>query len=401
MASSMRVALPISPGLARVTWLPSNTRLSMRASSSSSSLKPWSLKNLMPLSWKGLCEAEITTPASARIVRVRYAMPGVGRGPTNSTSAPTEQIPEASAVSSIYPERRVSLPTSTRRWRPPLRRKTWAKARPSRSAISDVIGYSLAMPRMPSVPNNRASRPASGNVLPANFLFLLPKQPQFDLLRSFPHHFHALGQIYHHRGFVPAAAEVLCVNIDRIVERQLIERAFRAAHRDRNRVRQDERLLRGVAHRNGDVVELALDNHLAQVNIGHDLGHRQLDQRAGVRQRHLARNIGGQIFHVHRHCIDRSHVAQKSRGSGDRHHRRLNLHRCDLQAVCHLPGGIQMDRQLLGDDLIDVQRNLRGRNPIDAGLAWNMEHVGSDFEISLARRDSAQVQMHCHTAGIE
>ena len=55
----------------------------------------------MPLSWNGLWEAEMTTPASARSVRVRNAIPGVGSGPTSSTSTPIEQMPDAIAVSSM------------------------------------------------------------------------------------------------------------------------------------------------------------------------------------------------------------------------------------------------------------------------------------------------------------
>ena len=79
----------------------SSTRCSISSSTSSGSLKPSLEKNLMPLSWNGLCEAEITAPASARRLRVRNAMPGVGIGPTSSTSTPIEQMPEAIAVSSM------------------------------------------------------------------------------------------------------------------------------------------------------------------------------------------------------------------------------------------------------------------------------------------------------------
>jgi hypothetical protein len=48
-----------------------------------------------------LCEAEIITPASARMLRVRKAMPGVGIGPQTSTSTPIEQMPEVKALSSM------------------------------------------------------------------------------------------------------------------------------------------------------------------------------------------------------------------------------------------------------------------------------------------------------------
>jgi len=48
-----------------------------------------------------LCEALMTTPASARIDQVMNAMPGVGSGPTSSTSAPADTIPACSALSSM------------------------------------------------------------------------------------------------------------------------------------------------------------------------------------------------------------------------------------------------------------------------------------------------------------
>jgi hypothetical protein len=48
-----------------------------------------------------LCEAEITIPASALMLRVRKAMPGVLSGPTCSTSTPMEQMPAVRADSSM------------------------------------------------------------------------------------------------------------------------------------------------------------------------------------------------------------------------------------------------------------------------------------------------------------
>ena len=55
----------------------------------------------MPLSVKGLWLAEIITPASQRMSAVKNAMPGVGIGPTCSTSTPIEQIPATSAFSNM------------------------------------------------------------------------------------------------------------------------------------------------------------------------------------------------------------------------------------------------------------------------------------------------------------
>ena len=74
---------------------------SISASASSGSLKPSAPKILMPLSSYGLWLALITTPASARMLLVRYATAGVGMGPQSMTSPPIEQMPEASAVSSM------------------------------------------------------------------------------------------------------------------------------------------------------------------------------------------------------------------------------------------------------------------------------------------------------------
>ena len=107
MASSMRLALPMSSAVGRRPWksaavaAPPSTSRSISSSSSSGSLKPVRSKNLMPLSWYGLWLALMTTPASARIDWVMKAIPGVGSGPQRSTSTPMEQMPAAMAVSSM------------------------------------------------------------------------------------------------------------------------------------------------------------------------------------------------------------------------------------------------------------------------------------------------------------
>ena len=55
----------------------------------------------MPLSWCGLCEAEITMPPSARIEWVRCATAGVGIGPISCTSTPAATRPASSAASNM------------------------------------------------------------------------------------------------------------------------------------------------------------------------------------------------------------------------------------------------------------------------------------------------------------
>ncbi len=84
----------------------------MRSSSSSESLKPSELKNLIPLSAIGLWDALITTPAAAPIARVTHATAGVGTIPSETESRPTDAIPATRAASSIVPDTRVSRPTT-------------------------------------------------------------------------------------------------------------------------------------------------------------------------------------------------------------------------------------------------------------------------------------------------
>jgi hypothetical protein len=62
---------------------------------------PSAEKNLMPLSSKWLCEAEIITPAERRSARVRNATPGVGIGPTRYVSTPAAENPDSMAASSM------------------------------------------------------------------------------------------------------------------------------------------------------------------------------------------------------------------------------------------------------------------------------------------------------------
>src|SRR5713101_7924236 len=94
------------------------TRDSISSSTSSGSLKPSRENTLTPLSWNELCENEITTPASARKLRVRKAIPGAGTGPTNTKSTPIAQMPEAVArvVSSKKEERCVDLQNHVFGW---------------------------------------------------------------------------------------------------------------------------------------------------------------------------------------------------------------------------------------------------------------------------------------------
>jgi hypothetical protein len=63
------------------------------------------------------------------------------------------QTPAARAAVIISPETRVSFPMSTLLGRPSVAKKE-ATAFPTVSAISTVMGYSLAIPLIPSVPKS-------------------------------------------------------------------------------------------------------------------------------------------------------------------------------------------------------------------------------------------------------
>ena len=124
---------------------------SSRASTSSLSLRPPAAKNLMPLSWKGLWEAEMTAagwPSAAE----SQATPGVGSTPTSATRAPSAMSPADRAAWRSGPEIRVSRPI---RKRSPAR--TRAAARP-RATTTSGVRSALATPRTPSVPNRRDRR---------------------------------------------------------------------------------------------------------------------------------------------------------------------------------------------------------------------------------------------------
>src|SRR5207342_2898751 len=108
---------------------------------------------LMPLSSYGLCEAEMTTPASYVPVRVRNATAGVGTTPTLVTDAPSPQAPCASSASIQPPDSRVSRPTRNCGDSVPCG-SARTSAAPSRLTVAESSGGSPALPRTPSVPNN-------------------------------------------------------------------------------------------------------------------------------------------------------------------------------------------------------------------------------------------------------
>ena len=117
------------------------------------SFSPPFLKILIPLSWYGLWEAETTIPAPVSLsARHRYATPGVGMTSASFTSIPVDATPAARADSSISPEIRVSFPIIIAL--NPFCFEKSPTAWPIFRASSQVIGYWLATPLIPSVPKS-------------------------------------------------------------------------------------------------------------------------------------------------------------------------------------------------------------------------------------------------------
>src|ERR1700722_1062359 len=143
---------------------------STSASSATGSLVRSELKSLMPLSAKGLWEAETTAPGSRRRAAT-VATPGVGNTPRSKTSAPSVASPADRAAESMGPERRVSRPTTK-----PCAGRTRAVARPMARA-SSAVSSSFATPRTPSVPKR-----AFATVLPLGVLRSLARLLQAVLL---------------------------------------------------------------------------------------------------------------------------------------------------------------------------------------------------------------------------
>jgi hypothetical protein len=129
------------------------TMASTSRSSSGVNFSPRPENTLIPLSWKGLCEAEMTMPASKSISRVTYAMAGVGMTPALVTVAPADPAPLASSRSIHSPDSRVSRPTII--WSgASATRIARTSAAPRRATVCRSSGYSPARPRTPSVPKS-------------------------------------------------------------------------------------------------------------------------------------------------------------------------------------------------------------------------------------------------------
>jgi hypothetical protein len=112
---------------------------SISCSSFSLNFSPRPENTLMPLSWNGLWEAEMTRPASKPSERVRKAIAGVGSTPALVIVAPCEQTPRASARSSQTPDSRVSRPTMSRSARA-CSGIARTSAAPSRSTVRSSSG---------------------------------------------------------------------------------------------------------------------------------------------------------------------------------------------------------------------------------------------------------------------
>ena len=130
------------------------TRASMRCSTSSGSLVPPRANSLMPLSWYGLCDAEITAPMRARRGRLERDRRAWARRRGGARRRPRGEPGDERRLEHRRRQRgcRRRRPPSTPRARGPRP----ARGRGRTTAVRSV----LATPRTPSVPNfTLAGRP--------------------------------------------------------------------------------------------------------------------------------------------------------------------------------------------------------------------------------------------------
>src|SRR5215469_10547748 len=393
----MRAALPSSPALARcsVSARSSRTRSSMCASVASSSLNPSREKNFIPLSSKGLWEAEITTPASARMLRVRKAIPGVGSGPTSQTSTPIEQMPDSSAVSSMYPDSRVSLPMRILRRRPEEFRNTCASARPSFRAVSEVIGSRLATPRTPSVPNSLGCL----SIVDVNSLLFVDPYPHVDgvLLDQL----HAVGQVDQHGELVRTGIAALGIDIDQPLGVEPVELDGGSAQGNARLLRRDPELEVGIPDFDRDALELAIGDYFRYVEMNLDPVRAEMDVGIGAQQGQARFHISGFAFQLEWFGVDSLQRENVATGPANRHHRRSQVDRVYLEVGSRLSVNLQMHRQLTHHDAIHVDVNFIGSDTGDAGLPGHVENRGRQLEVGPPGRDAGKIQSHGEAFGIE
>src|ERR1700752_691952 len=120
-------------------------------STESSIFCPDGAKILIPLSWYGLCDALMTTPADARCLRVKNATPGVVMTPAERHSTPALFAPSISARSIDSPDSRVSRPRMICGLGSRSARCS-ASEKPIAVTVGESSGNLPASPRIPSVP---------------------------------------------------------------------------------------------------------------------------------------------------------------------------------------------------------------------------------------------------------
>ncbi len=132
--------------------------LSNSASTASANFLPRGENNFTPLSLKGLCDAEITTPAENPRCRTSHATPGVGITPAEITEHPAASNPRENCSAIHGPDSRVSIPKRTSGPGTSdvgsCARKYSPSARPSFASVSSSSGNNRGTPRMPSVPKS-------------------------------------------------------------------------------------------------------------------------------------------------------------------------------------------------------------------------------------------------------
>src|SRR6516225_387626 len=221
------------------------------------------------------------------MLRVRKAIPGVGSGPTSQTSTPIEQMPDSNAVSSMYPDRRVSLPMRILRRRPEEFRNTCASARPSFRAVSEVIGSRLATPRTPSVPNSLGCL----SIVDVNSLLFVNPDPHVG--GALLDQLHAVRQVDLHGELVRAGITALGIDIDHPFGVESVEFYRRSAQGNGRLLWRDPELEVGIPDLDRNPFEFAIGDYLGDIEMDLDPVCAEVDVGIGADQGQARFHIGG------------------------------------------------------------------------------------------------------------
>src|SRR5882757_8512304 len=179
-----------------------------------------------------------------------------------------------------------------RRCRPELLRNTYASARPSRSAVSEVIGSWLATPRTPSVPNNLRW------VLIGSYGSPLVVHAESNLVRRRAHQLHPVGQRHLQRQFVRTRLDTFGVHVGDAFSVQTRQLDRGTANRQRRLPRLDPKLEVAVLDLHAHSAKFSVGDHLVDVEARVHPSGRESHCRVGSGDIYRSVGVGVQAAQV-------------------------------------------------------------------------------------------------------